>query len=177
MGDAKTLYDQDFVAWSKQQAEALRAAARVGSNLDLDWGNLAEEVESLGISQRSALSSQIRRMIRHFLKLEFSPAAEPRRGWFEAANDAKAEIEHLLEMSPKPENRPRLNYRGGNQARSEARDSGPRTLRRTRQSCRGPDQCQNLCAGADPRRLVPAGAAAPTAMTSWGATGAPRGPI
>jgi hypothetical protein len=28
MPDLKTLYDEDFVAWSKQQAEALRAAAR-----------------------------------------------------------------------------------------------------------------------------------------------------
>jgi Domain of unknown function DUF29 len=99
MVDVNTLYDQDFVAWSKEQAAALRSVARGGSNQRLDWDNLAEEIESLGISQRSALSSQIRRMIRHFLKLEFSPAAEPRRGWFESANDAKAEIEQLLETS------------------------------------------------------------------------------
>jgi len=37
---------------SKQQAEALRAAARGGSNQQLDWENLAEEIESLGKSQR-----------------------------------------------------------------------------------------------------------------------------
>ena len=100
MSDTKTLYDTDFLAWSKEQAEALRSAAHSGSNQKLDWENLAEEIESLGISQRSALSSQIRRIIRHFLKLEFSPAVEPRRGWFESANDAKAEIEQLLEFSP-----------------------------------------------------------------------------
>jgi hypothetical protein len=100
MIDAKQLYDEDFLAWSKQQAEALRVAARDGSNQALDWGNLAEEIESLGISQRSALSSQIRRIIRHLLKLEFSPAREPRGGWLETVDDARAEIEHLLEVSP-----------------------------------------------------------------------------
>jgi len=53
----KTLYDQDFVAWSKQQAEDLRAVVRGGSNQQLDWENLAEETESLGKSQRPAVSS------------------------------------------------------------------------------------------------------------------------
>ena len=100
MSDVKTLYDEDFLAWSQQQAGALRAAARSGSNQQLDWENLAEEIESLGISQRTALSSQIRRIIRHFLKLEFSSATDPRRGWFESANGAKAEIDQLLENSP-----------------------------------------------------------------------------
>src|SRR5687767_4005534 len=28
MADTRTLYDEDFVAWTEQQAEALRAAAR-----------------------------------------------------------------------------------------------------------------------------------------------------
>jgi hypothetical protein len=100
MAEPTTLYERDFLAWSKQQAEALRAAARSGSNHALDWENLAEEIESLSISQRSALASQIRRVVRHFLKLEFSPETEPRRGWFESANDSKAEIEQLLETSP-----------------------------------------------------------------------------
>ena len=98
--DPKQLYAEDFVLWSKQQAEALRAAAHDGSNQALDWENLAEEVESLGISQRSALRSQIRRIIRHLVKLEHSRAADPRRGWIESIGDARAEIEDLLEASP-----------------------------------------------------------------------------
>ena len=57
------LYDRDFAAWSTQQADALRAGARGGSNQVIDWQNLAEEIEGLGISQRSALGSQIRRII------------------------------------------------------------------------------------------------------------------
>ena len=100
MAELRSLYDQDFVAWSKQQAEALRAAARSGSNQSLDWENLAEEIEDLGKSARRELQSQIRRIVRHLLKLEHSPAKEPRRGWEESIVDARAEIEDLLEASP-----------------------------------------------------------------------------
>jgi hypothetical protein len=100
MSDTKTLYDTDFLAWSKEQAEALRSVARGGSNQALDWENLAEEIESLGVSQKTALRSQMRRLVRHLLKLEFSPATAPRRGWFESINEARSEIEDLLETSP-----------------------------------------------------------------------------
>lgn len=100
MPQPKSLYDTDFLAWSRQQAEALRAAIRDGSNQRLDWGNLAEEIEDLGISQRSALGSQIRRIIRHLLKLQYSPAGGPRRGWEDSITDARIEIEDLLERSP-----------------------------------------------------------------------------
>ncbi|MGC2201556.1 MAG: DUF29 domain-containing protein [Stellaceae bacterium] len=100
MMDAKRLYSEDFVLWSKRQANALRAAARGGSNRQLDWGHLAEEIEDLGISQHSALRSHIRRIIRHLIKLEYSRASDPRRGWIETIGDARAEIEDLLETSP-----------------------------------------------------------------------------
>ena len=73
---------------------------RNGSNQSLDFGNLAEEVEGLGKSVRRELQSQIRRVVRHLLKLEHSPAREPRRGWAESVVDARAEIEDLLEASP-----------------------------------------------------------------------------
>ena len=44
MADLKSLYKDDTAAWSEQQAAALRAAARGGSNQLLDWENLAEEI-------------------------------------------------------------------------------------------------------------------------------------
>jgi Domain of unknown function DUF29 len=100
MAELKSLYDTDFLAWSKDQAEALRAAMRNGSNQRLDLRNLAEEIEDLGKSVRRELQSQIRRIVRHLLKLEHSSAAEPRRGWTESIVDARAEIEDLLEASP-----------------------------------------------------------------------------
>jgi hypothetical protein len=100
MPDTKTLYDKDFLAWSKVQAEALRAEARTGSNQKLDWANLAEEIESLGVSQKRELRSSVQRIIRYLPKLEYSPAREPRRLWDESIGDARSEIELLLNDSP-----------------------------------------------------------------------------
>jgi len=96
----QTLYDEDFVAWSRQQVDALRAEARRGSNQLLDWENLAEEIEGLGISQKSALGSQIKRILHHLLKLEHAAARNPRRAWENSIIDARDEIEDLLDRSP-----------------------------------------------------------------------------
>jgi hypothetical protein len=96
----QTLYKEDFVAWSQEQVDALRVAARSFSNQLLDWENLAEEIEGLGISQKSALGSQIKRIIRHLLKLQHSPSRNPRRGWENSIIDARDEIEDLLDRSP-----------------------------------------------------------------------------
>jgi Domain of unknown function DUF29 len=92
------LYDRDFVLWTEEQAAALRRAK--DSNLPLDWENLAEEIESLGRSDRRELRAQIRRILRHLFKLEASPATDPRTGWRSTILDARAEIEELLETSP-----------------------------------------------------------------------------
>jgi hypothetical protein len=100
MPDTKSLYDEDFVVWSLQQADALRSAARAGSNQGLDWTNLAEEIEDLGKSLRIALRSQVSRIIQHLAKLEFSPAANPRAGWRSSIREARDQIQQLLEDSP-----------------------------------------------------------------------------
>jgi hypothetical protein len=92
------LYDRDFLRWTQEQAAALRRAKE--SNLPLDWENLAEEIESLGKSQRATLRSQLRRILRHLFKLEASPALEPRSGWEESIRDARVEIEDILQDSP-----------------------------------------------------------------------------
>jgi Domain of unknown function DUF29 len=100
MTDLLTLYDEDFIAWTEQQAAALRAAAHAGSNRQLDWENLAEEIESLGKSDRRELHSQIYRIIRHLAKLQFSPASDPRQGWRDSVRDARMQAELVLADSP-----------------------------------------------------------------------------
>src|SRR5437868_15139225 len=92
-GKPKTneLYDRDFFLWTQEQAAALRALK--DSNLPLDWENLAEEIESLGKSDRRQLSSQIRRILRHLLKLEVSPALDPRPGWRSTICNSRSEVE------------------------------------------------------------------------------------
>jgi hypothetical protein len=57
-------YGTDFYAWTQTQAEALRA--QEWKTLDLE--NLAEEIESLGRSQRKAVRSHMRNLCMHLLK-------------------------------------------------------------------------------------------------------------
>ena len=94
------LYDRDFVLWSEDQAAALRRAKTAGANLPLDWDNLAEEIESLGKSDRRAVHSHIRRILRHLLKLTVSSAAGRRRGWQLTIREARNEIAIILRDSP-----------------------------------------------------------------------------
>jgi hypothetical protein len=100
MTDLKTLYEDDFAAWAQQQAEALRAAARGSSNQLLDWENLAEEIESLGTSQRSALASHIMRIIQHLVKLEYSSAVGPRNGWRRTIRVARVQAQRRVTDNP-----------------------------------------------------------------------------
>jgi len=98
MAETTTLYDTDFLRWTEEQAKALREAK--GASLPLDWENLAEEIESLGISQRAALRAQLRRVLHHLFKLEASPASDPRAGWRRSVRDAREEVEDILQDSP-----------------------------------------------------------------------------
>jgi hypothetical protein len=93
------LYHRDFLAWTQEQAEALRAAART-SNLPIDWENLVEEIETLGRSERRELTSRLRAVIEHLLKLSLSPAEAPRQAWIETVDRTRDEIEDVLEENP-----------------------------------------------------------------------------
>jgi len=100
MTQLKTLYEEDIVAWAEQQADALRNAARTNSNQALDWENLAEEIGDLAKAYRSSLKSHLRRIIQHLVKLQPSPAVDPRHGWRRTIRLARIEIGDLLEESP-----------------------------------------------------------------------------
>ena len=95
-------YDTDIVEWSEHQAALLRrrAAGEFVNEADLDWLNIAEEIESVGSSQRNQLGSRIRTIIEHLMKLEASPAIEPRPGWRATIRRERVEIEELLEDAP-----------------------------------------------------------------------------
>lgn len=97
MGDlAGDLYDDDFYAWTKIQAKALRAIAAERRNLAIDAANLAEEVEDLGKDQRNACRSQVRTIIEHLLRLQLSPSVEPRGGWERSIMLARAALDDRL---------------------------------------------------------------------------------
>jgi hypothetical protein len=97
-----SIYERDILEWSEQQAALLRrrAAGELINDAELDWPNVAEEIEALGKSERSALASHIAIVIEHLAKLETSPAIEPRVGWQETVLRARADIDELLQTSP-----------------------------------------------------------------------------
>lgn len=64
------LYDTDVVEWSERQAQLLRGfAARQPGNEQPDWGNIIEEVESVGRSQMHAVESLLMQGLMHDLKV------------------------------------------------------------------------------------------------------------
>jgi hypothetical protein len=73
------LYDEDFYAWTQQQAQALRTHFRGDNRLDVE--HLAEEVEDLGSSQLQAVESYVQQIMAHLLKLDYSAFDLPRRHW------------------------------------------------------------------------------------------------
>jgi hypothetical protein len=73
------LYETDFYAWSLEQAALLRAQRF--DELDLD--RLIKEVEDLGASLHRSARSRVRTIIEHLLKLQRSPAIDPRPGWYD----------------------------------------------------------------------------------------------
>ncbi len=97
MGDlARDLYAEDFYAWTKAQAKVLRALASERRNLPIDVLHLAEEVEGLGTERRNACRSQVRTIVEHLLKLQLSPAVEPRAGWERSILLVRASLDDRL---------------------------------------------------------------------------------
>ena len=99
----QTLYETDYYAWTKEQAARLRELAEARSNLPLDLENLAEEVESLGRSDLRTCRSQIQRLMEHLVKLEHSPATQPRRRWALSIREGRYELSKSMTPSLRPE--------------------------------------------------------------------------
>jgi len=89
-------YTSDIVAWATQQA-ALLKARRFS---EVDWEQVIEEIEDVAGRHRDELLGRMTTMIEHWLKLEFSPATDPRRGWIATLSREGDEIRDLLQRFP-----------------------------------------------------------------------------
>jgi hypothetical protein len=72
-------YDEDFYAWTQEQAELLRRGAAGANRLDAEL--VAEEIEDLGRSELHVAESLCEHIIEHLLKLEYSGLYEPADHW------------------------------------------------------------------------------------------------
>ena len=77
------LYDADVFEWSQQQSALLRrrAAGKLVNEAELDWPNIAEEIESVGNSQLRAVRSLLLQALVHDLKAEAWPVSSYVSGW------------------------------------------------------------------------------------------------
>jgi len=77
------LYDSDILVWSEQQAELLRrrAAGELVNDAELDWPNIAEEIEDVGSNRLHAVESLLVQAMRHLLKAEAWPLSLDAPSW------------------------------------------------------------------------------------------------
>jgi Domain of unknown function DUF29 len=87
------LYDTDIYAWAMRQAEALRRR----SGNELDWDNLAEEIESVGKSELRELRSRYVVLLAHLLKWMAQPERRGSSWRITIATQRRLISEHLDE--------------------------------------------------------------------------------
>lgn len=94
---ADALYDQDFYAWTQQQADLLRHLPVTGNRVDAE--NVAEEIEDLGRSELRTAQSLVEHIIEHLLKLEFSGLDEPVEHWRDEIVEWRLQLDKTLTRS------------------------------------------------------------------------------
>jgi hypothetical protein len=88
-------YNEDFFAWTQEQARLLRNRELTG----VDTENLAEEIESVGRSDRREIRNRLTVLLTHLLKWQFQPK---RRGnsWSVTILEQRLQINSIIEDSP-----------------------------------------------------------------------------
>jgi Domain of unknown function DUF29 len=92
------LYETDHYRWLEEQAELLRE----GRLEDIDALSLISEFEELAVGERASAQSHAETIVEHLLKLQYSPADRPRRGWRLTVTRQRGRLstsDHLLAAS------------------------------------------------------------------------------
>lgn len=94
----QSLYQQDFNLWLNETVQKLKS----GSFEEIDLENLIEEVEDLGNSNKHALSSYMRQLLRHLLKIQYWESERDYclRGWNAEVTNFRFEIGSILRRNP-----------------------------------------------------------------------------
>ena len=87
------LYERDFYAWANEQATLLRT----GKLGEADIANIAEEIESMGRSEKRELGSRLAILLLHLLKWQFQPTHRGASWEASIANSRDRIIEHLAD--------------------------------------------------------------------------------
>jgi predicted nucleic acid-binding Zn-ribbon protein len=118
------LYDVDLASWSERQAELLRrrAAGELANEAEIDWQNIAEEIESVGDNTRHELRNRLARLLQHLLRWHYQPEHRS-RSWQSTIRTQRQEIEDLLADNPSLKSKlPELFLTAYPRARTDALD-------------------------------------------------------
>ena len=85
------LYDSDFYAWSREQAELLRA----GKLAEADIEHIAEEIDSMGRTEKRELMSRLTILLLHLLKWRYQPGKRSPSWEASVANQRDDIADHL----------------------------------------------------------------------------------
>ncbi|MBM3224798.1 MAG: DUF29 domain-containing protein [Candidatus Tectomicrobia bacterium] len=97
MGTNAELYNADFYTWCLTTA----ALMREGKWYDIDLESMAEEVESVGRSQKRELESRLEVLMMHLLKWGYQPErrdSSPR--WYDTILEQRSQLARLLRDNP-----------------------------------------------------------------------------
>jgi hypothetical protein len=95
MTSRRSLHDSDFYAWTLEQAALLRAG-RAG---EADLEAIAEEIESMGKTEKRELVSRLTILLLHLLKWRHQPSHRG-KSWRLTIANARDEITDHLEDNP-----------------------------------------------------------------------------
>lgn len=90
-----TNYDKDFYKWSNRQAKLLRS----GRLNDADIEHIAEEIESMGKSEKRELVSRLTALLLHILKWDYYPTKQS-KSWEFTIKEQRLRIEYHMEDNP-----------------------------------------------------------------------------
>jgi Domain of unknown function DUF29 len=89
------VYDEDFFAWTQEQARLLRS----GEFSQVDVENVAEELESMGRGDKREIDSRLEVLLMHLLKWHLQVRLRS-PGWAGTIREQRRSIEKLLRESP-----------------------------------------------------------------------------
>jgi hypothetical protein len=87
-------YETDFYAWANEQAALLRA----GKLSEADIAHIAEEIESMGKTEKRELVSRLTVLLTHLLKWKFQPALRG-RSWRLTIIEQRTEVRNHLAVA------------------------------------------------------------------------------
>jgi Domain of unknown function DUF29 len=94
-----TLYDTDFAAWGEQQARLLRQRAELANSDELDWLNLAADIEGVVAQEKREVRSRLALIVQHLLKWRYQPELRS-RSWESTLLVQRRDLSAVLEDSP-----------------------------------------------------------------------------